>query len=150
MLASKKYTDYLTNPPEKFFFLRPRAPDEIADIIKKTNIGKSLRHNSIPTNMLRQFPKSISIVLSNLINYSFENDVFPSAIKLVSVIPVFMKGDYLQCKNYRPISLILNKSKKTEKLVHQRLYLFLEQNSISYNSQYGFRNKHSTTLLCSI
>ena len=35
---------------------------------KKTNIGKSLRHNSIPTNMLRQFPKSISIVLSNLIN----------------------------------------------------------------------------------
>ena len=45
-----------------------------------------------------------------------------------------MKGDYLQCKNYRPISLILNKSKKTEKLVHQRLYLFLEQNSISYNN----------------
>lgn len=35
VLASKKYTEYLTNPSEKFFFLRPTA-DEIEDIIKKT------------------------------------------------------------------------------------------------------------------
>ena len=62
------------------------------------------------------------------------------------VIPVFKKGDYLQCNNYRPISLTLNISKITEKLVHQRLHLFLEQNNILYNSQYGIWNKHSANL----
>ena len=32
-----------------------------------------------------------------------------------------------------------------EKLVHQRLYLFLESNKVLYDEQFGFRNKHSTT-----
>ena len=42
--------------------------------------------------------------------------------------------------------LTSNISKITEKLVYQQLYLFLEQNNILYNSQYGFRNKHFTNL----
>ena len=48
--------------------------------------------------------------------------------------------------NNRPIWLTSNISKITEKLVHQRSYFFLEQNNILYNSQYGFRNKHSAKL----
>ena len=32
-----------------------------------------------------------------------------------------------------------------EKLVDQRLYIFLENNNIFYDKQFGFRNKHSTT-----
>ena len=38
------------------------------------------------------------------------------------------------------------KHRQNNKKIHQRLYLFLEQNNILYNSQYGFRNKHSTNL----
>ena len=49
---------------------------------------KSLGPNGIPTKLLKQFPKSISIPLSYLINF-FKNGVFPNALKLVSVIPVF-------------------------------------------------------------
>ena len=30
-----------------------------------------------------------------------------------------------------------------EKLIHQRLYMFLETNEILYKNQFGFRNKHS-------
>jgi hypothetical protein len=36
-------------------------------------------------------------------------------------------------------------SKILEKLVHKRLYNFLLSKSVFYNSQYGFRNQHSTT-----
>ena len=32
-----------------------------------------------------------------------------------------------------------------EKLAHQRLYIFLENNNVHYDKQFGFRNKHSTT-----
>ena len=49
-------------------------------------------------NCLNSFSKSISI--SNLISLSFEDDVFPNALKLASVIPVFKKGDHLQCNKY--------------------------------------------------
>ena len=65
---------------------------------------------------------------------------FQNALKFASVIPAFKKEDYLQCNNYRPISLTLSVSKITEKLVHQRLYLLIEQNYILYNSQHAFRN----------
>ena len=76
MLTNKNYIDYLTNPSEKTFFYRPTTLDETEDIIKILSVGKSLGPNSIPTKLLKQFSKSISIPLSNLINLSFKNGVF--------------------------------------------------------------------------
>ena len=46
--------------------------------------------------------------------------------------------------NYRPISLISNIDKIMEKLIHQRLYLFLKHNNIIYHNQFGFWSNHST------
>ena len=70
--TNKNYTDYLTNPSEKTFFLRPTTPDETEDIIKTLSVGRLHGPNSIPTKLLKQFSKSISIPLSNLINLSFK------------------------------------------------------------------------------
>ena len=114
-------------------------------MIKTLNIRKSIGPSSIPTRLLKQFSKEISIPLEKFINLSFETGIFPDILKLASIIPVFKKGDLLQCNNYRPISLTSNISKIMEKHVHQRLYLFLESNKVLYDEQFGFRNKHSTT-----
>lgn len=46
--------------------------------------------------------------------------------------------------NYRPISLLPALSKILEKIVHHRLYKFLQTNHILYENQYGFRPQHST------
>ena len=64
---------------------------------------------------------------------------------IVSIIPIFKKEDYLDCNNYRPISLTLNISELLEKRIHTRLHSFLESSKVIYNRQYGFRNNHSTT-----
>ena len=47
--------------------------------------------------------------------------------------------------NYRPISLLLTLSKVLQKIVYKRTVSFLDRNNIIYNSQYGFREKHSCT-----
>ena len=106
--------------------------EEIKDIIKTLNIHKSIGPSSIPTRRLKQFSKEISIPLEKLINLSFETGIFPDTLKLASIIPVFKKGDLLQCNNYRPISLTSNISKILEKLVHQCFYLSLESNKVLY------------------
>ena len=49
--TNKNNLDYLTNPSEKTFFLRPTSPDETEDITKTLSVGKSLRPNSIPTKV---------------------------------------------------------------------------------------------------
>ena len=47
-------------------------------------------------------------------------------------------------RNYRPISLLSDISKIIEKIVHDRLYIYLENNNIFYKYQFGFRPNHST------
>ena len=42
------------------------------------------------------------------------------------------------------IFLIPNIGKLIEKIVHKRLYSFLEKNCLLFEQQYGFRNKLST------
>ena len=114
-------------------------------LIKTLNLKKATGPNSIPTKFLKVFDKTITVHLANLINLSFEKGISPKSLKIASVIPIFRKGDYLDCNNYRPISLTSNISKLLERLIHTRLYSFLESNKVIYNRQFGFRNNHSTT-----
>ena len=80
-----------------------------------------------------------------LINLSFATGVYPDNLKIAKVIPVFKnKGDRLTLSNYRPISLLSNINKNFEKLVHSRLYTFLDLHNCIYELQFGFRTKHST------
>ena len=84
--TNKNYTDYLTNPFKKTFFLRPTAPDEIENVIKTLNVGKSLGPISTPTKLLTVFQIShYSSVKSNHLQSS--------------------KSNYVQCNIYRSLSL---------------------------------------------
>ena len=56
----------------------------------------------------------------------------------------YLEGENQDYDNYQPISLISNRSKLMEKIVHPRLYSFLEKNPFFFERQYGFRNKLST------
>ena len=69
---------------------------------------------------------------------------FPQQLKTVKIIPVYKKGDLLDCTNYRPISLLSNLGKLIEKLIHSRMNKFLENQKCFYKNQFGFRKKHST------
>ena len=65
-------------------------------------------------------------------------------LKIAKVIPIFNNKSPEQYTNYRPISLLPSMSKILEKIVHKRLYNFLDMPNLLYNNQYGFRPKHST------
>ena len=65
-------------------------------------------------------------------------------MKLAKIIPIYKSKDKALMSNYRPISLLPSISKILEKIVHHRLYIFVMTQGILYDSQYGFRPKHST------
>ena len=50
----------------------------------------------------------------------------------------------LLVSNYGTMSLLSNLNKILEKLVHIRVYKFLEKFHCLYSLQFGFRKKHST------
>ena len=143
--GKNKFSDYLKNQIEQSFFISPTSSDEIESQIKHIKNHKASGPNSIPTTIFKKFGKNISVPLTELINLSFNQGQFPAVLKIASVTPTFKKGDKLDVNNYRPIPLISNISKVTEKLIHKRLNSFLEHNNIFYSFRFGFRDNHSTT-----
>ena len=69
----------------------------------------------------------------------------PDKLKLAHTLPIFKKGSRLLVSNYRPISLLSNLNKILEKIMHKRIYAFLEKYEILYELQFGFRAGYSTT-----
>ena len=64
-------------------------------------------------------------------------------MKLPEVVLLYKNKEKCLCNNYRPISLLITMSKVLEKLVYKRTYSFLNNTRQIYDSQYGFRSKHS-------
>ena len=87
---------------------------------------------------------TISNPLTEIINLSFTTGIYIDNLKMAKVVPIFKdKGSDLDHTNYRPISLLSNINKIIEKIVHDRLYSFLEKYQCIYELQYGFRSGHS-------
>ena len=75
---------------------------------------------------------------------SFATGVFPDLLKIAKVLPLHKGGSTLDPNNFRPISLLSIFDKLIEKLMHKKLYEFLEEHSILFENQFSFRKKNST------
>ena len=95
--------------------------------------------------MLLIIPDLIILPLAHIINMSLLTGVYPDLLKIAKVIPIHKGGSTQDINNYRPISLLSIFDKIIEKLIHKRLYNFLESQNILYSNQFGFRKNNSTT-----
>ena len=59
-------------------------------------------------------------------------------MKIAEIIPLYKGKEHDEVINYRPISLLMTISKLLEKIIYIRVYSFLEEHNILYDSQYGF------------
>ena len=94
---------------------------------------------------MKLIPDLILVPLCKIINNSFQSGVFPNALKICKVIPIHKGGSTEELNNYRPISLLSIFDKIIEKLMHKRLYNFLQEHNILFENQFGFRKNNSTT-----
>ena len=71
------------------------------------------------------------------IRYIFSNSltqgIFPEEMKIARITPINKGGDKENVVNYRPISVLLCFSKILERIMYNRLYLFLAENNLLYN-----------------
>ena len=136
---------YLSSTENKrSLFLFPTDPDEINKLLSSLKPKKSSGHDNISTLFLKGIKNQISDPLSALINKSLEAGYVPNIFKLAKVTPIYKAKNVQELTNYRPISLLPSMSKILEKIIHKRLYNFLNSQNLFYPSQYGFRPKHST------
>ena len=75
-----------------------------------------------------------------------QDGVVPDDLKIAKIIPVYKSDDKKTISNYRPISVLPAFSKILERLVYNRLLDFINKHELLSDSQYGFRQKISTSM----
>ena len=120
------------------FFLTPVTIHEVLGIIKKLKNKMSAGYDEISSNLIKKCAEELAEPLSHIINNSFKHGVFPEALKLAIVKPIFKKGDPAVCDNYRPISLIPSSSKIFEVAMCTRLLSFFHTQKLISHSQHGY------------
>ena len=123
-------------------FLETVSPEGLLQVIK------GLKHIAVGYDeLVPQHIKSSSSIkiqpLLHICNLSFTHGVFPDAMKIAKVIPLFKYGNYIKVDNYKPVSILPVLSKILERLMYTRLMKFVDFD-ILYDFQFGFRKYHST------
>ena len=141
----KHFSSFLQNSNPHNFFIMPTNVTQVINRINDLNSSKSLGPYSTPTDIFHLIKLNVAEPLTEIINLSFEEGVYIDQLKIAKVVAIFKeKGCNMDCTNYRPISLLSNINKIIEKLMHERIYSFLEKHKCIYELQFGFRSKHST------
>ena len=143
---SKDYSAFLHDENPNNFFIKPTNATEVINNINDLNNNKGVGPHSIPTKIFHQIKFAVADPLVEIINLSFKTGIYIDDLKISKVMPIFKdKGSELERTNYRPISLLSNINKIIEKLMHERVYDFLEKYKCIYELQFGFRKGHSTS-----
>ena len=69
-------------------------------------------------------------------------------MNIAKIRPLFEKGDKVDIRNYRPISVLLIVSKILEKIIYHSLLSFLKKFNILADEQNDFRDNKSTETAC--
>ena len=120
--------------------------NEVLNIINNLKNKKSSGKDELSNKLLKSIQHIISKPLSVIINQSLVTGIYPEALKISKVKPLYKKGDKKDVCNYRPISLLPTISKVFERVLYVQIYEYFNLNSLLCEQQYGFRSKHSTEL----
>ena len=118
--------------------------EEIVKLCKLININKASCIDNISSEILGDAFLAVPVKIVNLFNTSFSTAIVPDTWKIAKVTPLQKTGNKSLVSNLRPISILPLTSKLIEKIVHNRIYTFCENNNILDAKQGGFRPGHST------
>ena len=120
--------------------------DEIITIVNKLTQKTSTDCNDMNMSFVKNIIHLVVQPFTYICNLSFATVIFPDAMKIAKVIPIYKTGAKDEFSNYRPISLLPQFSKILENLFDDRLEQFISKNNILTDCQFGFRTGRSSSM----
>ena len=151
-IDDSKLMDPLQKLKEKFrnrninFSFRDVSMKEVERIMKRMKKSRSSGVDGISTELIKPVIKELLPAITDLINSSLREGIFPQAFKLAKVVCIYKsKGDKSDKNNYRPISNLPVFGKYIEVAVDVQLRMYCEKYGLLGKHQHGFRKSRSTT-----
>jgi hypothetical protein len=118
-------------------FVAAVTETEVEQVIKGLKKNSSPGFDEILTSLVKQ---CLCHFIKPLVHIyvSLQTGIFPDMMKKAKIKPLFKKEDRQDINNYRPISILSVFSKSFEKLMHNRLLLFLKMYNILTSKKHGF------------
>uniref|UniRef100_A0A8C5QNF8 Reverse transcriptase domain-containing protein n=1 Tax=Leptobrachium leishanense TaxID=445787 RepID=A0A8C5QNF8_9ANUR len=109
----------------------PATEEEVNSLLSSSHLT-TCPLDPIPSHLIPPLSSSLTPALTHIFNLSLSTGSFPSTFKHALVTPLLKKPslDPNSPSNYRPVSLLPFTSRRLEKLVFNRLSLFLSSNSL--------------------
>ena len=125
---------------------------EIAENLNKyfANIGPNLT-SKIPNeqgDFEKYLPNCNSAMNDTPLRYIFSNslaqEIFQKEMKIAKMTLINKSGDKENVLNYRLISILLCFAKILERIINNRLHLYLTESNLLYNKQFDFQKERFT------
>ena len=133
---------YMKNPPclHTFNFV-PVSEEDVIKIVKSLHTNSTGADN-INAFILKLFIDRIGLVLTHIINLSFELNIFPDRWKLAIIKPISKILFPFKESDFRPISLLCALSKIIEKLALRQIFSYLEKYKLLDPNQSAYKAHH--------
>lgn len=129
---------------ENVMFVNPTEVAEMREIISDLKQHSAPGHDEITVRDLNILKEDLVEILVSLVNDVITTGIFPEALKIIRITPIFKSGKREALNNYRPISVVSVFSKIIEKILKKRMLSYINKYSLIDEFQYGFLKDSST------
>ena len=111
----------------------PLTDEEIRNPFYSLKTNKSPGYDDIYFNAINNVFDFIVESLQYIFSNSLDHGIFPKEMTIARTTPIYKGGDKENVVNHRPISVLPCFSKILERIMYNRLYLYLTENNLLYN-----------------
>ena len=118
--------------------------DEVKEVLGSLKPNKSPGYFNISSSVVNEISNIFFTPLKYIFNLSLQQRIFSENLKIGKVSPIYKKDEEFLLTNCRPISVLPCFSKLLERIMCNRLFKYLSENSILYQKQFGIQTSHCT------
>ena len=141
--SEKHFSDYLQQT-NKILVNEELTMEEFESAFNSIKKNKACGFDEINLNVIKSSFNELVVPIFHIFKLSLKTGCFPDKLKIAKITPLFKSGETDLLNHYRPISVLPVFSKILERIMYNRVYKHISDNSLLYEKQFGFQKECST------
>lgn len=112
---------------------------QMREIVMNMDTQKSPGNDKISPRFVRECVDEVAPTLVEIFNKIISTSEYPDILKIHKVVPIPKQSHASSVNHYRPVAVLSTIDKILEKILFNKLLLYLESNNLLYDGQFGFR-----------